>query len=274
MVRMTMLRVLPQSWIWQKDLPKMNLNLNYNLLFVAFTGEEEGLLGSSYFVRHSPVDLKNIKLMLNFDMVGRLNQNKNLSVGGVGTFDDAVKILNNDNDTNLLKLSFNKEGYGPSDHASFYGDSIPVLYFNTGVHGDYHMPEDDFDKINCNGLKTISEFAQKVIIDIAQNNYNLAYKEAGPKTKGGERTGLKVTLGIMPDFANQDIKGVMAAAVTPDGPAYRGGMQKGDIIVSLNGKPVNDIYEYMERLKNFSSGQTISVDVIRNNKNVILLIQL
>jgi Zn-dependent M28 family amino/carboxypeptidase len=252
----------------------LKLSLNYNLIFVAFTGEEMGLLGSAYFVNHPPIELKQIKMMLNFDMVGRLNEKHLLSVGGVGTFPEAENILKQDNDTNLLRLSFSKEGYGPSDHASFYGDSIPVLYFNTGVHGDYHTPIDDFDKINCKGMGLISDFTLKVITDIAQNNYSLTYQEAGPKNKSSDRSGLKVTLGIMPDFANQDIKGVMAAAVTPEGPAFRGGMQKGDIVVGMNGKPVNDIYEYMERLKAFSSGQTITVDVIRNQKKVVLLIQL
>jgi aminopeptidase YwaD len=192
----------------------------------------------------------------------------------VGTFAAAEKILKQDNDTNLLRLSFSKEGYGPSDHASFYGDSIPVIYLNTGVHSDYHTPSDNYNRINCKGMSLISDYALKVITDIAKNNYTLAYLEAGPKNKSSDRSGLKVTLGIMPDFANQDIKGVLAAAVTPDGPAFRGGMQKGDIVVGMNGKPVNDIYEYMERLKAFSSGQTITVDVIRNQKKVVLLIQL
>jgi aminopeptidase YwaD len=253
---------------------KAKLNLHYNIIFVAFTGEEMGLLGSAWFVKHPPVSLKQIKLMFNFDMVGRLNEKHNLSVGGVGTFADAEKILKQDNDTNLLKLAFSKEGYGPSDHASFYGDSIPVLYFNTGVHGDYHTPADDYEKINCSGMSLISDFSLKVITDISRNNYNLAYLEAGSKNKSSDRSGLKVTLGIMPDFSNQDIKGVLAAAVTPDGPAFRGGMQKGDVVVGMNGKPVNDIYEYMERLKAFSAGQTITVDVMRNQKKVVLLIQL
>ena len=253
---------------------KLRPNSDYNFIFVAFTGEEMGLLGSSWFVNHPPVDLKKIKLMVNFDMVGRLNAKHTLSVGGVGTFADAEKILKQDVDTNLLKLAFSKEGYGPSDHASFYSDSIPVLYFNTGVHGDYHTPEDDYDKINCEGMRLISDYTLKVITDIAQNNYNLSYLEAGPKSRTSDRSGLKVTLGIMPDFSNQDVKGVMAAGVNPDGPAFRGGMQKGDIVIGMNGKPVNDIYEYMERLKNFNAGQTITVDVMRGQKKIVLLIQL
>lgn len=246
----------------------------YNIIFVAFSGEESGLLGSSWFVQHPPVERNKIKLMLNFDMVGRLNAFKTLSVGGTGTFPDAEKILNTNVDTNLLKLAFSKEGYGPSDHASFYSDSIPVLYFNTGVHTDYHLPLDDYDKINCNGLHTISDYLIRVIDDICQNKHDLSYREAGPKSQGGQRTGLKVTLGIMPDFARQDVKGVAVGAVNADGPAFKGGMKKGDVIIALDGKAVNDIYEYMERLKALTAGQIINVDVMRNGNKEVLIIQL
>jgi len=253
---------------------RMKYDGNFNIIFVSFTGEEEGLYGSDYFVKHLPVDAKKIKLMLNFDMVGRLNAKRVLSVGGTGTFADAEKILKQDVDTNKLKLAFSKEGYGPSDHASFYSDSIPVLYFNTGTHADYHTPEDVYSKINCEGLNQISDYAAKVISDLGKNSYNLAYVEAGPKKRTSQREGMKVTLGIMPDFSNQDVKGVGVGAVNADGPAFRGGIQKGDVIIALNGKPVNDIYEYMERMKSLNPGQTITVDVIRNEKKEVLLIQL
>ncbi len=250
------------------------LNGKYNIIFVAFSAEEMGLLGSSWFMQHLPIDKNKIKLMFNFDMVGRLNVYRTLSVGGTGTFPDAEKLLSNNNDTNILKLAFSKEGYGPSDHASFYADSIPVLYFNTGVHSDYHLPTDDFEKINCGGLNSISEFIVKLIDDIGKTKYDLSFHEAGPKNKTSQRTGMKVTLGIMPDFARQDVKGVAVGAVNGEGPAQKGGMLKGDIIVAINGKPVNDIYEYMERLKTLTAGQLISVDVLRDGNKEVLFIQL
>ncbi|HNW90165.1 MAG TPA: M20/M25/M40 family metallo-hydrolase [Bacteroidales bacterium] len=246
----------------------------FNIIFVAFSAEESGLLGSAWFVQHLPVDKKKIKLMLNFDMLGRLNAFKTLSVGGTGTFSDAEKLLIHNADTNLLKLSFSKEGYGPSDHASFYSDSIPVIYFNTGVHTDYHLPADDYDKINCNGMLTITDYITKVIDDICSNNYDLSFREAGPKNKGSQRMGLKVTLGIMPDFARQDVKGVAVGAVNGEGPAQKGGMKKGDVIIAIDGKTVNDIYEYMERLKSLTAGQIISVDVMRGGGKEVLYIQL
>ena len=253
---------------------KTKLTGNYNIIFVTFTGEEEGLLGSAWFVKHLPIDKKKIKLMINYDMVGRLNAKHSLTVGGVGTFADAEKVLRQNNDTTKLKLSLSKEGFGPSDHASFYNDSIPVLYFNTGVHGDYHTPEDDFDKINCAGVNLIGDYTARLLEDLAKNTYNMAFLEAGSKKQGSQREGMKVTLGIMPDFAEQDVKGLGVAAVTPDGPAFRGGVLKSDIIVAINGKPINDIYDYMERLKSINPGQTITVDVIRNGKKEVLLIQL
>ncbi|MEI6580258.1 MAG: M28 family peptidase, partial [Eubacteriales bacterium] len=253
---------------------KTILTGNYNIIFVAFTGEEEGLLGSAWFVKHLPVDKKKIKLMINYDMVGRLNAKHSLTVGGVGTFADAEKVLKQNNDSTKLKLSLSKEGFGPSDHASFYNDSIPVLYFNTGVHGDYHTPEDDFDKINCAGVNVIGDYTAKVAEDLMKNTYNLAFMEAGSKKQGSQREGMKVTLGIMPDFAEQDVKGLGVAAVTPDGPAFRGGVLKGDVIVAINGKPINDIYDYMERLKSINPGQTITIDVMRTGKKEVLLIQL
>jgi len=246
----------------------------YNIIFVAFSAEEFGLLGSSWFVQHLPVDKRKIKLMLNFDMVGRLNEYRTLSVGGTGTFADAEKILSAVNDTNKLKLAFSTEGYGPSDHASFYADSIPVLYFNTGVHPDYHLPADDVEKINCTGLSVIADFVVKTIEELSLHTYDLAFHEAGPRTKSSQRTGLKVTLGIMPDFARQDVKGVAVGAVNSDGPAQRGGMKKGDVITAIGEKTVNDIYEYMERLKTLSAGSLITVDVMRNGNKEVLLIQL
>jgi S1-C subfamily serine protease len=114
----------------------------------------------------------------------------------------------------------------------------------------------------------------KLIDELSMNTYDLAFREAGPRTKGSQRMGLKVTLGIMPDFARQEVKGVAVGAVNADGPAQRGGMKKGDVITAIGEKTVNDIYEYMERLKTLSAGSLITVDVMRNGKKEVLLIQL
>lgn len=172
------------------------------------------------------------------------------------------------------KTSFSPEGYGPSDHASFYTENIPVLYFNTGAHEDYHTPEDVAYRINYLGIVEIVTLGENVMLDLANSNQNLTFREAGPKAKEQLRYGLKVRLGIMPDFTNTDIKGVGVDAVTKGGPGDHGGLLKGDIITALDGKPVNNIYEYMDRMKTFTPGQTISVDVLRGKEKKVFLIQL
>jgi hypothetical protein len=249
--------------------------LKRSVVFVAFDGEESGLLGSGAFVKEPPVDIKKIILMLNFDMVGRFNdKTKYINVGGSGTFDNAEALLKKDSDTNSIKITFSPEGYGPSDHASFYSESIPVLYFSTGTHPDYHMPEDDTEKINIKGIQKIVDVSCILISDLANNLTKPVFRESGPKTRSTHRSGLKVTLGIMPDFAAGDIKGLKVGGVNKGGPADKGGMLKGDIIIAINGKAVNSIYDYMERLKVLSSGQLVNVDVLRNNAKIVLIVQL
>lgn len=261
-------------WLAQKFAPFKG-KYSYNLVFVTFDAEEMGLLGSAYFVKHLPFSRKDLALMINFDMLGRFNgETRRLGAGGTGTMPDAELLLKKVCDTSLIKLSFSKEGYGPSDHASFYADSIPVMYFNTGVHSDYHTPFDDYSKINCEGMNTIGGFLFKAIKEIAEGNYNLTYIEYGDKPKGNGKSGLKVTLGIMPDMISQDVTGVGVAGVNPGGPAFRAGMLKGDIIKAINGKAISNIYEYMERLKTLQPGQNITVDIIRNGSSEVLLISL
>jgi S1-C subfamily serine protease len=153
--------------------------------------------------------------------------------------------------------------------------NIPVFYFNTGVHTDYHTPFDDTEKLDFESEKIIGDFASAILLDVADMKSPLTFRESGKKETVG-RTGrkLKVTLGIMPDFAGTEKKGLRVDGVTKDAPADRGGMIKGDIIVSINGLPVGNIYEYMARLSKLQHGMTINVEVIRDGRNQVLLIQL
>lgn len=250
-------------------------SLKRSVLFVAFSAEEMGLLGSSWFTSHPLTDLNNIDLMINFDMVGRMNTDKPVvAIGGTGTFLGATAMLDTLMKGRDFKAAYSPEGYGPSDHAPFYADSIPVLYFNTGAHSDYHTPEDDADRINYQGIVRVVSLAQDVVLWMESNDKPLAFMEAGPKEKVKHESALKVRLGIMPDFANTDVIGVAVGAVTKGGPAEHGGLLKGDIITALSGKSVANIYEYMDRLKTFNPGQTISVDVKRSGKDLVFLIQL
>ena len=246
-----------------------------SIVFAAFSGEEKGLLGSKYFTENPGIDLTKVNAMINLDMIGRLSEEGSLQVGGVGTAEGLKDLVLSRADTGQIKLTFTEEGYGPSDHSSFYGKNIPVLFYSTGAHLDYHTPSDTWDKINYPGMKSISEIIYKVAETLSDSSGRLIFKESGPRTdvsRAMRRRG--VTLGIMPDFAGNVKNGLRADFVTPGKPASLGGMKKGDIITSINGKSVNNIQDYMYRMSQLKHGQTISVEVLRNNKKEVLLIQL
>lgn len=246
-----------------------------SMIFAAFSAEEIGLLGSKYFNSNPPVELKKIDAMFNFDMVGRFDKEKNaISVSGTGTSGEADSLLRSLEEGLPFSVIHSPDGYGPSDHAAFYSSNIPVFYFNTGVHTDYHTPFDDAGLLDYKTSAEVGDFAASVIMAVDKMP-RLTFREAGRKDQSG-RTGrrLKVTLGIMPDFAGTEKKGLRIDGVTKDGPADKGGMKKGDIITGINGQPVGNIYEYMSRLQKLKHGMTVNVEVIRDGRNEVLLIQL
>lgn len=245
-----------------------------SLVFTAFSGEESGLLGSRYFTDNPLVDLSMVDAMINLDMVGRL-QDSSLQIGGIGTAEKFRDIITSLTDTSRFRLSLSEEGYGPSDHSSFYGKDIPVLFFSSGAHLDYHTPSDTWDKLNYPGMKDISDLVFSIAGSIANTPERLEFREAGPKT--GISTVMRrkgVTLGIMPDYSGNIKNGLRADLVTPGKPAALGGMKKGDIITSINGMTVSNIQDYMYRMSRLKHGETISVEVLRNGNTVVLIIQL
>jgi aminopeptidase YwaD len=246
-----------------------------SLVFMTFSGEEEGLLGSKHFIDNPEIDLSKVDAMVNMDMVGRLKDTRDLTVGGVGTADglqeDALAV----DDTNKLRLTFAAEGSGASDHSSFYSKNIPVIYFTTGTHSDYHTPSDTWDKINYPGMVSVSDLIFKMTSRLANDSTKLKFKESGPQLSANappRRRGL--TLGIMPDVTGSIKNGLKVEAVTPGKPGANGGMKKGDIIVSVDGKPVNNIGDYMFRMSQLKAGQKIDVEVMRDGKKEVMKIQL
>lgn len=245
--------------------------LQFSVLFIAFACEEMGLIGSRYYVENPVYPLNRVNAMINMDMLGRL-RDKKLSVGGVGTAIEFETLIESAN-TNSLKLALSFEGQGPSDHASFYSKDLPVLYFSTGAHMDYHTPEDSPDKINGEGMVEAVFFIEEVILKMGELD-SITYQEAGPKQLTSTRSPYKVTLGIMPDFTGGSNDGLGVEMVTEGRPAQLAGMLKGDVIVSLNGLSVTNIQDYMMRLQTLEEGQTITVEVMRNEEKIVLLVQL
>ncbi len=254
-------------------LASMQAKLKRSVLFVAFTGEEMGLLGSKYFVANCLVPVKRISAMINLDMVGRPNEQKRLSIGGTGTAAEMDSILGLVSPGNL-KWEKSPEGPGPSDHSSFYSAGIPVLYFSTGSHLDYHTPADTPDKLDYNNMAEIDKEVSEMIIAVATAPKALTFKESGSKAADTGRRKLKVTFGIMPDVSGSENNGLRVEFATPGKPAQLAGIAKGDRIVGINGLPVTNVYDYMTRLQTLKPGQTVSVELLRGDKKIVVLVQL
>lgn len=249
-------------------------DIKRSVVVALFSAEEMGLLGAKEFTRNPPVDLTKVRLMCNLDMVGRMDSARSLSIGGVGTAAGLQELVQGVADRHGLRPAMSPEGFGPSDHAAFYAKDIPVLFFFTGVHDDYHTPDDDADRLNYEGQKLVSDLVFDIVRDVANRGEALAFQEAGPKSRPEGSRRFKVTLGIMPDVSSSDGKGLKADAVMKGRPADLAGMKKGDVIIAMEGKPVTGVYDYMSRLAEFSVGQRISVEVLRDGEKVVLIVEL
>ncbi len=248
-----------------------------SMLFVAFGAEEMGLLGARWFVANSPVPLSSVKAMLNMDMVGRLStDDPRVTISGTGTFTVADSIIDATAAGRPFEIGKSPDGFGPSDHAAFYGEGIPVLFFSTGAHGDYHTPFDLPDRINYTGQATVTSFVESLASGISLLPSAPLFTESGSRQQVGHYgRNLKVTLGIMPDVSGAETSGGMKVeGVRNQGPAARAGMAKGDIIVAINGMTVNNVYDYMGRMGKLKPGETVNIEVIRNGKHKILIVQL
>jgi hypothetical protein len=241
---------------------------NNNYLFICFSGEELGLYGSKYFTSHPTIPLETIDYMINCDMVGRLNDSTRvLTVGGYGTSPVWSKILAGKSKT--LSVKFDSSGIGPSDHTSFYLKDIPVLFFFTGIHSDYHKPTDDVDKINFNGELSVIQYIQNILKETNKTGKLSFLKTREPQMSASPR--FTVTLGIMPDYSYTG-QGVRADAIIDGRTAQKAGMMPGDVVVKLGDYTVTDIYNYMDALSKYKKGQATTVTVLRGNKTETLSI--
>lgn len=244
-----------------------------SLLFVNFSGEEQGTLGSEYFVEHTPVPIDSIDAMLNFDMVGRLRADK-LIVYGVATAKELPAILDSANATTGLAIAAQGDGFGPSDHSSFYAKNIPVLHFFTDLHEDYHRASDVADKINAGGEARVVALAERVARTIADRPARLTYVRSAQPAPVAAREGTDVYLGTIPDMAGGDTPGLRITGVRAGSPADIGGLKGGDVIVEFGGKPVKDLYEYSDALYAHKPGDVVSIVVLRGGQRVTLQVTL
>lgn len=248
-----------------------------SIIFVAFGAEEMGIIGARYFTEHSPVPLKSIKAMINMDMVGRLVEgNSVINISGTGTSNVTDSLINIYEKNRIFTIKRVPDGYGPSDHAAFYTAGVPVSFITTGAHGDYHTPQDSPDKLNYNGQLQITMFTADLLSGFSKLSKPPVFAEAGTRKEAGHYgRNLKVTLGIMPDVSGAETSGGMKVEGTRKGaPAERAGMLKGDIITAINGMKVGNIYDYMSRLGKLKPGDVVNVEILRNDKTEILIIQL
>jgi Zn-dependent M28 family amino/carboxypeptidase len=255
------------------------------IIFIAFSGEEEGLVGSNFYVNHPVFPLQQTVAMINMDMIGRLKDNK-LTIGGIGTASEWKDLVNAKNFversiattangreiaapttlTPIFNLQLNEDGFGPSDHSSFYGKQIPVLFFFTGTHEDYHKPTDTADKINYDGQAQILNMVADIVKAIDANDKRPTYTVAKSSNTGG-RTGFNVTLGVVPSYA-ESTDGMLLDGVLADKPAEKAGLKAGDKVVKLAGREIKNVYDYTQALSEMKAGIEYEVEVIRDGQRL------
>lgn len=247
-----------------KQLKKSKLR-NNNYVFVAFSGEELGLFGSKYFTEHPTIDLGKANYMINMDMVGRLNDSTHgVTIGGYGTSPTWGQELSNTD--RYFKINFDSSGVGPSDHTSFYRKDIPVLFFFTGAHSDYHKPSDDADKVNYTGEMLLLKYIYRVV-DATDKKGKLAFTKTREAAAQGRRS-FNVSLGIMPDYTYSG-SGVRADGISEGKLAQKVGMKAGDVIVQIGEYKVSDVQGYMQVLGKFNKGDATKVKVNRGKEELV-----
>jgi peptidase M28-like protein/PDZ domain-containing protein len=246
--------------------------LDRTIVFIAFSGEEEGDLGSEYYVKHPTLPVDSIYAMLNMDMVGRL-RNARLSATGAATaqeFPALLDSLNRAGGRPRFDLQASGDGWGPSDHASFYAAKHPVLFFFTGLHGDYHRTTDDVDKIDLNGLERVAEFVADVATALANRPGALTFVAAPPPQMLSSGSGYGAYLGTIPDMSESP-GGVRITGTRAGSPAERAGLTAGDVITVIGTKTIANLYDMTDALRSHQAGDTVLI-VVKRDTTVLRLI--
>jgi hypothetical protein len=243
--------------------------LTRSIVFIGFSAEEIGTIGSQHYVNNPFVPLAKTVAMLNLDMIGRLKENT-LTVSGVGTspiWNGLVRKHNVGPDTLNVKTS--PEGFGPSDHAQFYAKDIPVLFFFTGTHGDYHKPSDDWDKLNYDGTQRVAKYVYAIANEVQSKTdrpqFTKAAATASSAMGGGDGRGFSVTLGVVPDYG-ATVEGMKIDGTRAGGPAEKAGLLAGDVVTKLAGKKILNIYDYMGILGGLKVGDVVEIEALRDGK--------
>ena len=263
-------------------LAKDSAKVKRSIMFIAFSGEELGLLGSGAYTKSPLAPLASTVAMLNMDMVGRL-RNGSLFVGGVGTSPAWKPLLEKLNQTikadasnpgngsgSRFQLSFGQDGFGPSDHQSFYVRDVPVLFFFTGTHDDYHKPSDTADKINSEGVMQVAEFVREIAASVANEPQRIAFNRVKVESKptGG---GFRVYLGTVPNYSDQS-DGMKLDGVRPGSPAERAGLRAGDLVMKLGKTPIKNVYDYTYALGELRPAEEVEVVIRRDGREMTLKI--
>jgi hypothetical protein len=250
-----------------------------SVLFMAFTGEELGLLGSAYYSNHPTVPMDRTVAMINMDMIGRLRDGK-VHVSGVGTSPGFHALVDSAAAGLGLRVAHGESGYGPSDHTSFYAKNVPVLFFFTGAHVDYHRPTDTWDKVNAAGestvLRMVARTAERLANQASAIQFTKAAADTGSARGSSEGVGGgygAAYMGTIPDFEEFE-GGVKLTGVREGSPAEVAGIRGGDIIVGFAGRPIKNLYDYTYALRARRPGDVVVVDIVRDGKPIPVTVTL
>ncbi|MBM4066807.1 MAG: M28 family peptidase [Planctomycetes bacterium] len=253
----------------RKENPK---NFGRGIIFALWSGEEMGIIGSSYFAKHPTVPLKNIAAYINFDMIGRLRENK-LIIQGTDSSEYWTKLIEKRNVAAGFNLVLQHDPYLPTDVTALYPEGIPVLNFFTGGHEDYNRPTDDPETLNYDGMVKIARFVQSMIADLARSQERPVYAKVERKAVPSEQHGSqRAYLGTVPDFSSENIVGIKIGGVKAEGPADKAGFKEGDIIIEFGGLKITNIYDYKYALDAAKIGKPVEVVVLRNGNRYTLTV--